>query len=462
MAPSNPQASPLSLPGGVQPVMSSGPAKALMRLVERVAVGPASVLIQGETGTGKELIARALHRLSTRSDKPWVDINCAALPEHLIESELFGHEKGAFSGADSLKIGLFELANGGTLFLDEIGELDLRVQGKLLRVLDDAPYYRLGGTKKVPVDVRVIAATNRDLRAAADLGRFRSDLYFRLSQVQLFVPALRERLEDIEEIANQVLAKCRPGTQLSPEALQILRSYSWPGNIRELKNVLTSAAAMLEAGCSIIHPADLPKNLLQGSDASQEADASQEQVPTGDLDSMERLMIEQALKENDGSLAAAADALGISRRTLSRKSKAYRLEVADSGSLGSLGLDQYRYFRSGMERPIIIRSSRFKEIVESVNLSSTGLGIRNIKQPQKFPGVVDIEFSLTDSGPKIALKGRITWADHHGHAGIRFVSVSRPIQKQIDSWITENKTQEGWSKKPIAAGAAAGVTSFAK
>lgn len=442
--------------------MSSAPAKALMRLVERVAASPASVLIQGETGTGKELIAQALHQLSPRSHKPWIDINCAALPEHLVESELFGHEKGAFSGADSLKVGLFELANGGTLFLDEIGELDPRVQGKLLRVLDDAPYYRLGGTKKVPVDVRVIAATNRDLRAAAESGRFRSDLYFRLSQVQLLVPPLRDRLEDIAEIANQVFAKCRPGTKLSPEALQVLRAYSWPGNVRELKNVLTSAAAMLEAGCSIIHSADLPKNLAESSGAGQHPDASQEPVPSGDLDSMERMMIEQALKENDGSLAAAADALGISRRTLSRKSKAYRLEVEDGGSLGSLGPDQYRYFRSRLERPITIRRARFKEIVESVNLSSTGLGVRNIKQPQNFPGVVDVEFSFAESGPKIALKGRITWADPQGNAGIRFVSVSRPLQKLIDNWITENKTQEGWSKNPLTAGAAAGVTSFAK
>ena len=462
MAPSTSQESRLDLPGGIRPVMSSGPAKALMGLVERIAPSPASVLIQGETGTGKELIARALHHLSSRSQKPWVDINCAALPEHLIESELFGHEKGAFSGADSLKVGLFELAHGGTLFLDEIGELDPRVQGKLLRVLDDAPYYRLGGTKKVPVDMRVIAATNRDLRAAADSGRFRSDLYFRLSQVQLLVPPLRERLEDIEEIANQVFANYRPGTQLSPEALQILRSYSWPGNIRELKNVLTSAAVVLEAGCSTIRPADLPKNLVQGSDPTRESDASQEQVPSGDLDSMERLMIEQALKENDGSLAAAADALGISRRTLSRKSKAYRLEVGDSGSLGSLSLHQSRYFRSRIERPIVIRSPRFKEIVESVNLSSSGLGVRNIKQPQNFLGVFDVEFSFAESGPKITLKGRITWADPQGNAGIRFVSVPRQLQKLIDNWITESKTQEGWSKKPIAAGAAAGVTSFAK
>ena len=339
----------LVLAGGIRPVIRSPAAKALMRLVERVASSPASVLIQGETGSGKELIARAIHQLSPRSQKPLIDINCAALPEHLIESELFGHEKGAFSGADSLKIGLFELAHGGTLFLDEIGELDPRVQGKLLRVLDDAPYYRLGGTKKVPVDVRVITATNRDLRASANSGKFRSDLYFRLSQVQLFVPPLRERLDDIEEIAQQLLDKCRPGIQLSPDALRVLQSYPWPGNIRELKNVLTSIAVMLDPGCSAIQAKDLPENLPKVP-----ADAT-EDMPTGDLDSMERLMIERALKENDGNQAAAAEALGISRRTLSRKIKASHLANAAIRSprgFGSLSLEQYRYFRAAMDRPV--------------------------------------------------------------------------------------------------------------
>lgn len=425
------------LPGGIHPVIRSPAAKALMRLVERVASSPASVLIQGETGSGKELIALALHQLSPRSHKPWIDINCAALPEHLIESELFGHEKGAFSGADSLKIGLFELAHGGTLFLDEIGELDPRVQGKLLRVLDDAPYYRLGGTKKVPVDVRVIAATNRDLRASADSGKFRSDLYFRLSQVQLFVPPLRERIEDIGEIAQQVLAKCRPGTQLSADALKVLHTYSWPGNIRELKNILTSTAVMLDAECPAIHAKDLPNSLPKALTGVTE------EIPTGDLDSMERLMIERALKENNGSQAAAADALGISRRTLTRKIKTYHLEV---GRLGSLNTEQYRYFRGGLDRPVLIQSLRFKETVESVNLSASGLGIRELKEPQNFPGVFEVEFKFGESAPKIRLKGRISWADSQGHAGIRFVSVARQVQKLIDDWITEKQTEEGWSR----------------
>jgi transcriptional regulator with AAA-type ATPase domain len=432
---------PLVLPGGIRPVISSPAAKALMRLVERVASSPASVLVQGETGSGKELIARAIHQLSPRGQKPLIDINCAALPEHLIESELFGHEKGAFSGADSRKIGLFELAHGGTLFLDEIGELDPRVQGKLLRVLDDAPYYRLGGTKKVPVDVRVIAATNRDLRASANSGKFRSDLYFRLSQVQLFVPPLRERIEDIEEIAQQILSKCCTGTQVSPNALKALQSYSWPGNIRELKNVLTSAAVMLETGCSTIHAKDLPENL------SKTCASEREDTPTGDLDSMERLMIERALKENDGNQAAAAEALGISRRTLSRKLKASHLAnaaIRSGRGFGSLNLEQYRYFRAAMDRQVLIRSPRCEETVESVNLSSSGIGVRKMKQFQGFSGSVDLEFSLDESGPRMTLKGKITWADSQGNAGIRFLSVPRNSQELIDAWITRMRTEEGW------------------
>jgi transcriptional regulator of acetoin/glycerol metabolism len=434
----------VTLPGGVSPVLRSEPAKALMRLVERVASSPAAVLIQGETGSGKELIARALHHLSSRSHKPWVDINCAALPEHLVESELFGHEKGAFSGADSLKIGLFELAHGGTLFLDEIGELDLRVQGKLLRILDDAPYFRLGGTKKVPVDVRVIAATNRDLKAASESGKFRSDLYFRLSQVQLFVPPLRERVDDIEEIAAQVLHKCSPDTTLSASALQVLCKYSWPGNIRELKNVLTSTAVMLDPASRIIRAEDLP-NML----SIRSGGAADEEVPSGDLDSMERVMIERALKDNGGQQAAAADALGISRRTLTRKIKAYQLESATgrSGNLGTLNLEQYRYFRAALDRPVMVRTSRSDEVtVESVNLSSSGLGVRGMEESQRFGGIVELEFSFSDAAPKINLKGKVTWADSQGNAGIRFLSVPRNAQQLIDDWIAKKRSEEGWAR----------------
>src|SRR6266852_5370438 len=182
---------------GVPAVFASDAMRHVLSQVEKVAVSNATILITGESGSGKEVIARAVHHYSLRCSKSWVDVNCAALPENLLESELFGHEKGAFSGADTAKPGLFELANHGTMFLDEIGDLDPRMQVKLLRVLDGAPYYRLGGVKKVSVDVRLIAATNQDLKTAVKHGRFRSDLYHRLSRIKLAVPSLRERLDDI-------------------------------------------------------------------------------------------------------------------------------------------------------------------------------------------------------------------------------------------------------------------------
>jgi len=187
---------------GMQAVVVSEPMLRLLDTVERVARSTATVLIHGESGTGKELVARAVHHLSMRSQKPWVDLSCAALPEHLLESELFGYEKGAFSSADSAKPCLFEMAHQGTIFLDEIAELDLRMQVKLLRVLDGVPYYRLGGVKKVSVDVRVVAATNQDLEAAVAAGKFRGDLYHRLSQITLYVPPLRHRVADIVPLAQ--------------------------------------------------------------------------------------------------------------------------------------------------------------------------------------------------------------------------------------------------------------------
>src|SRR3984893_2801248 len=190
---------------GMPAVVASPAMQELLAMVQRVAQTQASVLIQGESGSGKELIARALHHYSLRCSKPWVDVSCAALPEHLVESELFGYEKGAFSGANSPKPGLFELAHNGTLFLDEVGEIEPRMQVKLLRVLEGAPYYRLGGVRKVSVDVRVIAATNQDLDQMIGTGRFRADLYHRLGQINLRVPPLRERTEDILPLAEHFL-----------------------------------------------------------------------------------------------------------------------------------------------------------------------------------------------------------------------------------------------------------------
>src|SRR5206468_5160615 len=227
---------------GTKFILASPVMHKFMGLVDRVAAHSETALITGETGTGKELIARTIHESSSRRGRPWVDINCAALPENLVESELFGYEKGAFSGADSSKPGLFELSDKGTLFLDEIGELQLQTQVKLLRVLDGQPFYRLGGHRKIRVDVRIVAATNQDLEAAVRDGRFRQDLFHRLGQFQLRVPPLRDRPEDIVALAEHFLRRKAPGKNFSPQAISALLSHAWPGNIRELRNLVAKVA----------------------------------------------------------------------------------------------------------------------------------------------------------------------------------------------------------------------------
>jgi transcriptional regulator with PAS, ATPase and Fis domain len=285
----------------------------LMNSVRKLARSNATVVITGETGSGKEVIARAIHHYSLRCARPWVDVNCAALPDHLLESELFGYEKGAFSGADAVKPGLFELANGGTLFLDEIGELDLKMQVKLLRVLDGAPHYRLGGTRKVSVDVRIVAATNVDLREAVDRGRFRRDLYHRLDQAHLEVPPLRAQPDAIEALARYFISVEAPHLWLAADAIQALREYSWPGNIRELRNVVTKAAIAAES--DRIEPANLPDGIC-GAHVSPSTAA-------GTLDEMEQRAILSVLSETGGRQDRAAKLLGISRRTLIRKLKIY-------------------------------------------------------------------------------------------------------------------------------------------
>src|SRR5208337_4810912 len=209
----------------------------VIEFAKKVAPHKAAVLITGETGSGKEVIARVIHQHSTRHAKAWVDVNCAALPEHLVESELFGYEKGAFSGADSAKPGLFEIANGGTIFLDEIGELEPKVQVKLLRVLDGTLYYRLGGCKKVLLDVRVLTATNRDLEAAVRAGTFRRDLFHRINEVHIHVPPLRDRPQDIIALAEHFLTCNRPSARFTPGALDLLLRMDWRGNVRELRNL---------------------------------------------------------------------------------------------------------------------------------------------------------------------------------------------------------------------------------
>ena len=293
----------------------------LIDLVQRIAQTNAAVLVTGESGSGKELIARAVHHYSLRCNKPWVDVSCAALPEHLVESELFGYEKGAFSGADAPKPGLFELANHGTLFLDEVGELEPRMQVKLLRVLDGVAYYRLGGTRKVTVDVRVVCATNQDLESMVESGSFRGDLYHRLGQICLRVPPLRERREDIVPLAEHFLNQTNPKLSLSEDAMRTLEEHSWPGNVRELRNVITKAAVL--ARDVEIRGGDLVLSQPRTTTVVTRAIA----MPSANLDGMEKNTILRVLAETNGHQQKAAELLGISRRTLSRKLKLYGREA---------------------------------------------------------------------------------------------------------------------------------------
>jgi len=308
---------------GMPAIISSPGMRQLIELAERIAQSNAAVLITGESGSGKELIARAVHHYSLRCSKPWVDVSCAALPEHLVESELFGYEKGAFSGADSPKPGLFELAHLGTLFLDEVGELEPRMQVKLLRVLDGVAYYRLGGTRKVTVDVRIVAATNQDLETMVETGGFRGDLYHRLGQICLRVPPLRERREDIVPLAEHFLKQTNSQLNFSGEALQILAAHQWPGNVRELRNVVTKAAVLsrtIEIGAG---------DLLLAPPRTQAPPAAPTvlTVPSENLDGMEKSTILRVLAQTNGHQQKAAELLGISRRTLSRKLKLYGREA---------------------------------------------------------------------------------------------------------------------------------------
>jgi len=309
---------------GAKMVFASGAMKELLEHVRQVAPCEATVLVTGESGAGKEGIARAIHHYSARSERPWVDINCAALPDHLVESELFGHEKGAFSGADRAKPGLFELASTGTLLLDEIGEIDAKIQVKLLRVLDQGEFYRLGGVKKVKVDVRVIASTNSDLTRAVEQGRFRQDLYYRLAQVRLEVPPLRERPEDVRVLLDLFREQYRVKPGLSEAAWRLLLGYRWPGNVRELRNLVIGF--LRQGAGSEIGPEHLPRAIhreqwrLEGSAASlQNLAEAMAEGGGGLLERTERALIDSVMKKTSGHHEKAAEILGISSRTLRRK-----------------------------------------------------------------------------------------------------------------------------------------------
>lgn len=297
---------------GMTAIVASPSMRRLIGLANRAAQTNLPVLISGDSGSGKEIVARAIHHFSPRATKAFIDINCAALPEHLMESELFGYERGAFSGAETQKPGLFEAAHMGTLFLDEIGELDSRMQAKLLRVLDGQSWFRLGGSRKVNADVRIVAATNLNLDDAVQSGKFRRDLFHRLDSFHLRVPPLRERIEDIGPIARWFLRDT--GLSLSEESLAILEDYPWPGNVRELRNCLNKA--MLSASGPEIDPSDLPPEIVLG-----QIDAAND---SWSLDGLEQQTICKAMAQTGGHQQKAAELLGISRRTLIRKLKLYR------------------------------------------------------------------------------------------------------------------------------------------
>ncbi len=304
---------------GKTAIVASPEMVTLLTKVRRVAQAKATVLIEGESGSGKEIIARALHHYSPRRAKPWIDVSCAALPEHLVESELFGYERGAFSGALNSKPGLFELANEGTLLLDEVGELPLSLQAKLLRVLDGVPYFRLGGTRKLSVDVRVVAATNRSLKSLVQQKLFREDLYYRLSQVCLRVPPLRERVDDLKPLAEHFLEDIQPGMSISPEAIRRLEKHSWPGNIRELRNVITTASLAAEEFRIEA------RHIVLDTDAISfpPVDTNAYLREAGTLGSMEREAVLATLRRTQGDRQQTAEALGISLRTLNRRLSEY-------------------------------------------------------------------------------------------------------------------------------------------
>jgi two-component system, NtrC family, response regulator AtoC len=292
------------------------PLQAVLEMIGRVAPSDSPVLISGESGTGKELVAHMLHRMSGR-DGPFVDVSCAALSEGLLESELFGHERGAFPGADERKLGLMELAAGGTLFLDEIGELSPKLQGKLLRALDQLSFYRVGGTQKVEVDVRVLAATNRDLAARVVDGTFRDDLFYRINTIAIELPALRDRAVDIPILAREFLRQFGKGASLTlaADAVDLLARYPWPGNVRELRNVM-ERAVLLAKGPQV-RASDLPLHIPVPGAIERSA------APAISLAELERRHIESVLHETSWHQGRAASALGISSKTLYRKIREY-------------------------------------------------------------------------------------------------------------------------------------------
>jgi DNA-binding NtrC family response regulator len=349
---------------GYPGIIGKSPAmKQVFRQIEQVAASDISVLIHGESGTGKELVAQAIHKNSGRSKNSFIALNCAAIPETLQESELFGHERGSFTGALNRRLGKFELADGGTLFLDEVAELSLALQAKLLRVIQEKCFQRLGGQTDIRSDFRLLAATHRNLADEVQAGRFREDLYFRIAVFELEIPPLRERREDILLLAQNILNKfnrshTKKDVSLAPEALDLLLNYSWPGNVRELQNSIQRA--FVTSHGEFILPEDLPSRISQQrlsssndnrrlpsaamqnkpenigqialsessqavKNLAQESNSTPLQFPTLNLEQLERLAIEEAIKQYSGNMSEVIRRLGIGRTTFYRKLKEYHI-----------------------------------------------------------------------------------------------------------------------------------------
>jgi two-component system response regulator AtoC len=318
-------------------IVSASPAmQEVLRLIDRVGPTDSTVLVLGESGTGKELIAEAVHATSNRGERPFVKLNCAAIPETLLESELFGHEKGAFTGAVSRKLGKFEQADGGTLLLDEIGDMTLATQAKILRALQERELQRVGGSQTIKIDVRILASTNKDLERAVKEGTFRDDLYFRLNVVTINVPPLRDRRDEIPELADHFLAEAnarlnRSITRLAPDTLAALMDYAWPGNVRELRNMIERAVVVNDGdvlALSSFPPPIRPAEPLAG--AAGRWDTLQDQNLTLDqkVAQLERAFVLEALSRAGGVQAAAAKLLGVTERSIWHLVKKHRIEVA--------------------------------------------------------------------------------------------------------------------------------------
>ena len=311
----------------------SKPMQEIFKIIGLTCNNKATVLIQGETGTGKELIAKAIHYNSILKDEPFVSVNCSALVETLLESELFGHEKGAFTSAINLKKGKFELANEGTLFLDEIGDMSLKTQAKILRILEEQRFERVGGNKTIQVDVRVIAATNKNLEEEMKKGTFREDLYFRLNVIPFTVPPLRVRKGDIALLANYFLTEFTENRgkklkTLAPDALKALMVYTWPGNVRELRNVMERLSIMVPS--DVITLQDLPPEMLSRR-VEAPADVDETFFASGTIkeavSQFERRYIIEKLRENEGNISRTAEKIGIARRNLTHKIKSYNINI---------------------------------------------------------------------------------------------------------------------------------------